>query len=79
VDGDRHCRRGREGGIIGGMAVAEGQLVAVGAAALVTILTAHYLVVVGRFHPLVARLVDHLVRVLVDHGRLRPTSSAAAA
>src|SRR4051794_30203363 len=60
------------GAIIGRTAIAEGQSVAVGAAALVTILAAHYLVAVGRFHPLVARLVDHRLRVLVDHGRLRP-------
>lgn len=60
------------GAIIGRTAIAEDQSVAVGAVALVTILAAHYLVTVGRFHPMVARLVDHRVRVLVDHGRLRP-------
>ena len=60
------------GAIIGRTAIAEGQSVAVGAAALVTILVAHYLLTVGRFRPFVARLVDHRVRVLVDHGRLRP-------
>ena len=59
------------GAIIGRTAIAEGQSVAVGAAALVTILIAHYLVAVGRFHPRIARLVDHRVRVLVDHGRVR--------
>ena len=59
------------GAIIGRTAIAEGQSVAVGAAALVTILLAHYLVTVGRFHPRIARLVDHRVRVLVDHGRIR--------
>jgi uncharacterized membrane protein YcaP (DUF421 family) len=35
-------------------------------------LLAHYLVTVGRFHPRFARLVDQRVRVLIDHGRLRP-------
>jgi uncharacterized membrane protein YcaP (DUF421 family) len=60
------------GAIIGRTAIAEGQSVAVGGTALVTILVAHYLVEVGRFHRLVARLVDHRVRVLVEHGRLRP-------
>jgi hypothetical protein len=49
--------------IIGRTAIAEDQSVAAGAGALVTILAAHYLLVVGRFHPLVARLVDHRGRM----------------
>jgi uncharacterized membrane protein YcaP (DUF421 family) len=59
------------GAIIGQTAIAEGQSVAVGAAALITILAMHYVVAVARFHPLIAALVDHRVRVLVDHGRIR--------
>jgi uncharacterized membrane protein YcaP (DUF421 family) len=46
------------GAIIGRTAIAEGQSVAVRAAALVTILAAHYLVTVGRFHPRVARVAS---------------------
>jgi uncharacterized membrane protein YcaP (DUF421 family) len=42
----------------------------VGAAALVAILAANSLVALCRFHPRVAGLVDHRVKVLVDHGRL---------
>lgn len=60
------------GAIIGRTAIAEGQSVAIGAAALVTILVAHYVVAVARFHPRLATLVDHRVRVLVEHGHLRP-------
>jgi uncharacterized membrane protein YcaP (DUF421 family) len=60
------------GAIIGRTAIAEDQSVAIGAAALITILVAHYVVAVARFHPRLATLVDHRVRVLVDHGRLRP-------
>ena len=45
------------GAIIGRTTVAEGQSVAIGAAALVTIPVAHYVVAVGRFHPRIATLV----------------------
>jgi uncharacterized membrane protein YcaP (DUF421 family) len=38
---------------------------------LVTILAAHWLATIGRFNSWIVRLVDHRVRVLVDHGRLR--------
>ncbi len=59
------------GAIVGRTAVASGQSVAVGAVALVTILAAHFAISVARFSPLMAKLVDHRVRVLVEHGRLR--------
>jgi uncharacterized membrane protein YcaP (DUF421 family) len=59
------------GAILGRTAVASGQSVVVGAVALVTILVAHFAVSVVRFSPLLAKVVDHRVRVLVEHGRLR--------
>ncbi|MDQ6838592.1 MAG: DUF421 domain-containing protein [Actinomycetota bacterium] len=59
------------GAIIGRTAVASGQSFVVGAMALVTLLAAHFVISVARFSPVVAKLVDHRVRVLVDHGRLR--------
>lgn len=59
------------GAIVGRTAIAGTQSFVVGAVALLTILTAHYVVSVGRFSPLVAKLVDHRVRVLIDHGHLR--------
>jgi uncharacterized membrane protein YcaP (DUF421 family) len=58
------------GAIVGRTAVAE-QSFAVGAAALVAILLAHWAATLGRFHPLFMRMVDHRVRVLIDHGRVR--------
>ena len=45
--------------------------VAIGAVALVTFLVAHALVTFGRWNRWFAKVVDHRVRVLVDHGRLR--------
>jgi len=60
------------GAIVGRTAVASGQSFAVGVVALVSILAAHWLATVGRFNSGFAKLVDHRVRVLVDHGRLRP-------
>jgi uncharacterized membrane protein YcaP (DUF421 family) len=60
------------GAIIGRTAIAGDQSLAVGASALVAILVANYLVALGRFHPRVAGLVDHRVKVLVDHGQLCP-------
>ena len=60
------------GAIIGRTAIAGDQSLAVGGAALVAILAANYVVALCRFHPRVAGLVDHRVKVLVDHGRLCP-------
>ena len=59
------------GAIVGRTAVATGQSFAVGAVALVTILAAHTLVMFGRFNRRVAKIVDHRIRVLVDHARVR--------
>jgi uncharacterized membrane protein YcaP (DUF421 family) len=58
------------GAIIGRTSTAP-QSVAVGAVALVTLLVAHRLVMICRFDRRFAKLVDHRVRVLVDHGELR--------
>jgi hypothetical protein len=41
------------------------------AVALVTILAAHWIASLGRFHLVFGKLVDHRVRVLVHQGRLR--------
>lgn len=59
------------GAVMGRTAVASGQSFVVGAVALVTFLVAHWVVSSGRSWKPVAKLVDHRVRVLVDHGRLR--------
>jgi uncharacterized membrane protein YcaP (DUF421 family) len=59
------------GAIVGRTAIASGQSYLVGATALVTILVAHALITLGRAHRWLAKAVDHRVRVLVDHGRLR--------
>jgi uncharacterized membrane protein YcaP (DUF421 family) len=60
------------GAIIGRTAIASSQSLLSGVVALVTILAAHWLVSTGRYGaPVVAKLTDHRVRVLVDHGRLR--------
>jgi uncharacterized membrane protein YcaP (DUF421 family) len=59
------------GAIIGRTALATGQSFTVGAVALVTILVAHSLAMAARFNQLFAKLVDHRVRVLVEHGKLR--------
>jgi uncharacterized membrane protein YcaP (DUF421 family) len=59
------------GAIVGRTALATGQSFAIGAVALLTILLAHSLAMAGRFHPLVAKVVDHRIRVLVERGTLR--------
>ncbi len=55
-----------------GTAIARGQSFLVGAVALLTLLTAHAGVTLGRGNRLSAKAADHRVRVLVDHGVLRP-------
>src|SRR5215218_2853014 len=47
------------GAILGRTAIAKDRSVAVGAAALLAILVANHLLALSRFHPRVARLVDH--------------------
>ncbi len=59
------------GAIIGRTATASSQSLLVGVAALVTILAAHTAVTFGRYLPWVAKLTDHRVRILVEHGRVR--------
>jgi uncharacterized membrane protein YcaP (DUF421 family) len=59
------------GAVMGRTAVAEGQSALVGATALVSFLAAHALVNLGRGNRWLAKAVDHRVRILVDHGRLR--------
>ena len=59
------------GAIMGRTAVASGQGVVVGIVALATILAAHSLAMYARFTRFFAKLVDHRVRVLVEHGELR--------
>jgi hypothetical protein len=63
------------GAIVGRTAIANEQSFTVGAAALITILAVHWLATIGLFNSWIVKLVDHrvrvLVRVLVDHGRLR--------
>jgi uncharacterized membrane protein YcaP (DUF421 family) len=58
------------GAIVGQTAIANDQSFAVGAVALVIILAAHSIATVGRFNSWIVKLVDHRVRVLVDHGQL---------
>ena len=60
------------GAIIGRTAIAGDQSLAVGAAALLAILVAHYVLTVCRLHPRFAGVVDRRVKILVDHGRLCP-------
>lgn len=58
------------GAVVGRTAVASSQSFLTGAVALAVLIAAHRLVSLARFQPLLARLVDHRVRVLVAHGRL---------
>jgi uncharacterized membrane protein YcaP (DUF421 family) len=59
------------GAIVGRTAVASSEPLLVGVVALLTILLAHALLTFGRYLPWVAKVTDHRVRVLVEHGRLR--------
>jgi uncharacterized membrane protein YcaP (DUF421 family) len=59
------------GAIVGRTALAGTQSYLTGAVAPVTLLVAHAGVTLARGNRWVAELVDHLVRVLVAHGRLR--------
>jgi len=60
------------GAIVGRTAVASSEPLLVGVVALLTILLAHALVTFGRYLPWLTKLTDHRIRVLLDHGRLRP-------
>jgi uncharacterized membrane protein YcaP (DUF421 family) len=59
------------GAIIGRTAIAGTQSYVTGAVALVTLVAAHRLASVLRFRPVLGKLVDHRVRVLVAHGEIR--------
>jgi uncharacterized membrane protein YcaP (DUF421 family) len=59
------------GAIIGRTALAETQSYAAGAVALLTIVVAHRLASLLRFQPLLSKLTDYRVRVLVADGRVR--------
>ncbi len=59
------------GAIIGRSAVAGSQSYATGAVAIVTLIVVHRVVSVMRFNPLLGKLADHRVRVLVDGGQIR--------
>jgi uncharacterized membrane protein YcaP (DUF421 family) len=59
------------GAIIGRTAIAGTQSYLTGAVALYTLVAVHRLASLLRFRPVLGKLVDHRVRVLVDHGRVR--------
>lgn len=59
------------GAIIGRTALAASQSYLMGAVALATILLAHGLITLARGNRFLAKVVDHRVRILVDHGRIR--------
>lgn len=59
------------GAIVGRTAIAAGQSYATGAVALITIVAVHRLASALRFTPLLAKLTDHRIRVLVRDGELR--------
>ncbi|MCO5992959.1 DUF421 domain-containing protein [Actinoallomurus rhizosphaericola] len=59
------------GAIVGRTAIASTQSFVTGAVALVTLIVMHRVVSGLRFHPLLRRLTDHRIRVLVAHGAIR--------
>lgn len=59
------------GAIVGRTAIASDQSYAVGAVALLTIIAVHRLASLLRFNPLLGKLADHRIRVLVVDGQLR--------
>src|SRR5919205_865503 len=60
------------GAIVGRTAIAETQSYATGAVALATIVVAHRLASLLRFQPVLGKLADYRIRVLVADGRIRP-------
>jgi uncharacterized membrane protein YcaP (DUF421 family) len=66
------------GSIIGGTVTSSTASLATGAAALVTLLVAHRVVVFARRHSRIARIVDHPPRVLVAGGELQDRELARA-
>lgn len=59
------------GAIIGRTAIAKGQSYLTGGVALVTLVAVHRLASRARMHPLLGKVFDHRVRVLVADGKLR--------
>ena len=59
------------GAIVGRTAIAESQSYATGAVALASIVAAHRLASLLRFQPLLGKLADYRIRVLVADGRVR--------
>src|SRR5438270_9772918 len=59
------------GAIIGRTAIAGTQSYLTGAVALCTLVAVHRLASLTRFNPVLRKLVDHRIRVLVHDGRLR--------
>jgi len=59
------------GAIVGRTALAEGQSYLTGAVALLTLIVVHRLASLLRFRPLLGKLADHRVRVLVADGQVR--------
>jgi uncharacterized membrane protein YcaP (DUF421 family) len=59
------------GAIVGRTAIASGQSLLFGVVALAAILAAHWVVSAARYSAVIAKLTDHRVRVLVEHGRVR--------
>ena len=59
------------GAIVGRTAIAEGQSYLTGAVALFTLIVVHRLASLLRFRPLLGKLADHRIRVLVAQGELR--------
>jgi uncharacterized membrane protein YcaP (DUF421 family) len=59
------------GAIVGRTAIAGTQSFVSGAAALLTLIVVHRLASLLRFRPLLGKLADHRVRVLVAHGEVR--------
>lgn len=59
------------GAIVGRTALAGDQSYLTGAVALLTLIVVHRLASLARFHPVLGKLADHRVRVLVAHGAVR--------
>lgn len=59
------------GAVVGRTAIAGTQSYLTGAVALLTLIVIHKLASLLRFRPLLGKLADHRVRVLVAHGQLR--------
>jgi len=59
------------GAVVGRTAIASGQSYLTGAVALLTLIAVHRVASLLRFQPLLGKLADHRVRVLVADGRVR--------